>query len=100
MIKDALREGLSGSEGSEMCSETEGLRDGEVSLDVEEGSTRNTFFRKDHTSSLGEDLVNTVHDVIRSRNIDQVDGLLESGGGSVLTSVVDSSSSGDDLGTT
>jgi hypothetical protein len=100
MIEDALREGLSGSEGSKMGSETEGISDGEVSFDVEEGSSHNRVLREDDSSSLREALVDTVHDVVGGGDIDEVDGLLESGLSGVLASVEDSSSSGDDLGTT
>jgi len=100
MIETALGEGLAGGEGSKMSGETEGVSDREVSLDVEEGSSHNGFFGEDDSSSLREALVDTVHDVVGGRDIDEVDGLLESGGSSVLASVEDSSSSGDDLSTT
>ena len=100
MIEDALREGLAGGEGSQVSSETEGVSDREVSLDVEEGSSHNGFFGEDDSSSLREALVDTVHDVVGGGDVDEVDGLLESGLGGVLASVEDSSGSGDDLGTT
>lgn len=100
MIEDALREGLAGSEGSEMSGETEGVSDGEVSFDIEEGSSHDGVFGEDDSSSLREALVDTVHDVVGGGDIDEVDGLLESGFSSVFASVEDSSSSGDDLGTT
>ena len=83
-----------------MSSETEGISDREVSFDVEEGSSHYRVFSEDNTSSLREALVDTVHDIVGGGNINEVDGLLESGSSSVLASVIDSSSSGDDLGTT
>lgn len=83
-----------------MSGETEGVSDGEVSFDIEEGSSHDGVFREDDSSSLREALVDTVHDVVGGGDIDEVDGLLESGFSSVFASVEDSSSSGDDLGTT
>ena len=83
-----------------MSGETERVSDGKVSFDVKEGSSLDRLLREDDSSSLREALVDTVHDVVGGRDIDEVDGLLESGSSGVLAGIVDSSSSGDDLSTT
>ena len=100
MIEDALREGSSGGSGSESLGETEGLSYGQVSLHVDERSSGNGLLRDDDTSSLGEGLIDTTDNIIRSLDLTKENGLLELGGSSELASVVDTSGSGNKLTTT
>lgn len=64
MVEDALREGTTGGGGTERLSETEGLSDGQVSLDDEEGSSSDGFFTDNDTSALGKGLIDTTHSII------------------------------------
>jgi hypothetical protein len=64
MVEDALREGTTGGGGTERLSETEGLSDGQVSLDDEEGSSSNWLFTDNDTSALGKGLIDTTHSII------------------------------------
>jgi hypothetical protein len=100
MVEDQLREGLTSSVGAEIGGETEGLVDGQVSLDVEEGSTDTLVLLEDVTSPAGKDTVDTTHGLLGHLDLDQVDGLLESGLGEQSSSVQHTTSSGDDLTTT
>jgi hypothetical protein len=61
MIENRLRESLSTSIRTEIGGETERLVDGEVSLDVEQGSTGTLLLGKDVTSSAGKDTIDTTH---------------------------------------
>jgi hypothetical protein len=99
MVEHALREGTSGSGGSEGLSETEGLGDGKVSLDHHEWGALNGLFGDDDTAALGHALVDTTYGIIWSLDFDQEDGFLEAGGGSKLASVEGASGSGDNLTT-
>jgi len=65
MIEDALREGAAGGGSTEGLGETEGLSDGQVSLDDEERSTGDGLFADNDTSTLGEGLIDTTHGIIR-----------------------------------
>lgn len=100
MVEHALREGSSGGHGSQVLGETEGLSDGEVSLDDDEGGAGDGLFSDNDTSSLGEGLIDTSHGIIRGLDFAQEDGLHESGLSSELSTIEDSSGSGDDLTTT
>ena len=64
---------------TESLDETEGLSDGEVSLDDEERSNRDGPFQDIDTSSLGEGLIDTTHLISRSLDLAQEDGFDESG---------------------
>ena len=79
MREDALREGTTGSGSSESLSETEGLSDGEESLDVDERSSWDRIFFVDETSTLGHALIDTTDGVIRALDLDKEDRLHESG---------------------
>ena len=100
MIEDALREGTTGGGSTERLGETEGLSDGQVSLDDEEGSSTDGFFSDNDTSTLGKGLIDTTHGIIGTLDLAQEDGLNVSGLSGKLSSVEDSSGSGDDLTTT
>ena len=100
MREDALREGTTGGSGSEGLSETEGLGDGEESLHVDERSALNGLFFVDDTSTLGEALVDATNGVIGALDLDEEDGLDESGGSGELGGVEDTSGGRHDLTTT
>jgi len=99
MMEDALREGLSSSQGSQVSGETEGFSDGEEGLDLVKRSTSDGFFFRDDTSSLIQALVDTTHSIEGSGDFSQEHRFLELGLGSEFTSVVNSSGGGDDLTT-
>jgi hypothetical protein len=100
VVEDQLGEGLTGSVGAEIGGETERLVDGQVSLDVEEGSTDTLVLLEDVTSPAGKDTVDTTHGLLGNLDLDEVDGLLESGLGEKSSSVQDTTSGGDDLTST
>lgn len=100
MVEDLLWEGLSTSGGTEIGSETEGLVDGKVSLDVEERSTNTLVLLEDVTSPSGKDTVDTTHGLLGNLDLDEVDGLEQSGLGKEGGGVEDTARSGDDLTTT
>lgn len=52
VIKDSLREGLTGGGGTESSVETEGLRDGQVGLDREHGGANTLLLREDLSTTL------------------------------------------------
>jgi hypothetical protein len=97
MVKDALREGTAGSGGAESLGETEGLGDGQVGFDHDEGSSLDGVFTNDHTATLGEAAVNATYGIIRGLDFDQEDGLLEARRGSELRGEENTASCGGDL---
>ena len=97
MREDALREGTARGGGTESLGETEGLGDGQEGLHVDERSAGNGLFLVNDASSLGQALVDATDGVIGALDLDQEDGLDESGGSSELASVEDTSGGGDDL---
>jgi len=99
VVEDALREGLTSSVGSEIGSETKGFHDGKVGLDVGEGSSDSLDLLDDLSSSLVHDSVDSSNDSLGAGDLDQEDGLHESGLSSQLGGVEDTSGSGDDLTT-
>lgn len=100
MVEDGLGEGLAGGGGTQVTVEAEGLEDGQVSLDVEERSTRTLLLVEDVTTTAGKDTVDTTHGGLRDLNLDQVDGLEQSRLGKQGRGVQDTTSGGDDLTTT
>jgi hypothetical protein len=100
MVEHALWESTSGSGGAESLSETEGLGDGQVSLDHHEWGSLNSFFGENNTTALGHALIDTTDGIIRSLDFDQEDWFHKSGLSSELTSIEDASSGGNDLTTT
>jgi hypothetical protein len=100
VVEDQLREGLTGSVGSEIGGETERLVDGEVSLDVEQRGTNTLGLLEDVTSPAGKDTVDTTHGLLGNLDLDKVDGLLEGGLGEQSSSVQHTTSSRDNLTTT
>jgi hypothetical protein len=100
MVEHALREGTAGGGGTESLGETEGLSDGQVSLDGNERSTRDLLLTNNHTTTLRHAVVDTTNSIIRGLDLNQEDGLLEAGLGSHLSAVQDTAGSGGDLTTT
>jgi len=100
MIEDTLWESSSGSGGSEILGETEGLSDWKVSLHLDEWGSHDWLFTDDDTSSLGQGLIDWTNSIIWGLDLNQEDWLLESWGSSELRSVHNSSASWDDLTTT
>jgi hypothetical protein len=100
VVEDQLGEGLTGSVGSEIGGETEGLVDGKVSLDVEQRGTNTLGLLENVTSPAGKDTVDTTHGLLGNLDLDEVDGLLEGGLGEQSSSVQHTTSSRNDLTTT
>lgn len=100
VVEYGLREGLSTSVRAEIGSETERLIDGEVSLDVEQRSTRALLLREDVASSSCQDTVDTTHSLFRHLDLDKVDGLQKARVGKESSGVEDTTGSRDDLSTT
>jgi hypothetical protein len=100
VVEDQLGEGLTGSVGSEIGGETEGLVDRKVSLDVEQRSTNTLGLLENVTSPAGKDTVDTTHGLLGNLDLDEVDGLLEGGLGEQSSSVQHTTSSRNDLTTT
>lgn len=99
VVKDALREGLARGVGAEVSGEAEGLHDGEVSLDLVEGSSSALVLGKDVSTSSVEDSVDTTHGVLGALDVDEVDGLEETGLSGHLASVEATTHGGDELTT-
>lgn len=100
MVEDGLREGLTTGGLAEIAVETEGLVDRQVSLDVEQRSTRTLLLAVDVTTTAGKDTVDTTHGLLGNLDFDVEDGLQETGLGEQGSGVQDTTSSGDDLTTT
>lgn len=100
VVEDGLREGLAGGGGTEIAVEAERLHDGQVGLDGEERSTRALLLVEDVTSPAGKDAVDTTHGGLGDLDLDQEDGLEESGLGKEGRGVQNTTSSRDDLATT
>lgn len=97
VIEDGLREGLARGGLAQIGVETEGLQNGKVGLDVEEGSTRALLLVEDVTTTTGQDTVDTTHGLLGYLNLDKVDRLEKSGLGKKGRSVEDTTGSGHDL---
>lgn len=100
MIKDGLREGLARGGGTQVTVEAERLQDGQIGLDVEEGSTGALLLVEDVTTTAGKDTIDTTHGLLGNLNFDQVDGLEQGGLGQQGRGVQDTTGSGNDLTTT
>jgi hypothetical protein len=97
VVEDGLGEGLTTGGGAQIGGETEGLVDGEVSLDVEQRSTRALLLGVDVTTTAGKDTVDTTHGLLGDLDLDVEDGLEETGVGKHGSGVQDTTSSGDEL---
>jgi len=93
-------EGLARGGGAEVGVETEGLVDGQVSLDREERSAQTLLLLENVTATAGEDTVDTTHGVLGNLDLDKEDGLHEAGVGEEGGGVEHTASGGDDLSTT
>ena len=100
MIEDALREGTTGSGGTESLCETEGLSDGQVGLHVDKRSSGNGLLLVDDTTTLGEALVDSTDGVIRALDLNKEDRLLEARRGCDLRGIEHTSGGGHNLATT
>lgn len=100
MVEHHLWESLAGGVGAEIGVETEGLVDGQVSLDVEERSTGPLGLLEDVTSPAGKHRVDTTHGVLWNLNLDQEDWLEKRWVGKEGGGVQHTTSSWDDLSTT
>lgn len=100
MVEDALWEGLTGSEGTEMCGETEGFSDWQVGLDLLEWGTSDLVFFLDGTTTGGQALVDTTGGISWGGNFSKEDWLEESWLSGVVGGIEDSSGGWDNLTTT
>lgn len=94
------RESLARGGGAEVGVETEGLVDGQVSLDREERSAETLLLLEDVTTTAGEDTVDATHGVLGNLDLDQEHGLEERGLGEEGGGVEHTTRGGDDLSTT
>jgi hypothetical protein len=100
VVEDRLGEGLSGGGLAQVTVEAERLQDGEVSLDVEQRSTRPLLLVEDVTTTAGKDTVHTTHGLLGHLNLDEVDRLEKSRFSKQGSGVQDTTSGRDDLTTT
>ena len=70
MIEHTLGEGLSTGGGTEISGETEGLHDGQVSLNGEHGGSGTLLFAEDLTSALVQATVDTADGVFGTLDLD------------------------------
>lgn len=100
VVEHGLRERLSGRRRAEITVETEGLHDRQVRLDREHGCSGTLLLGEDLATTLVERRVDTTDGVLRALNLDEVDGLLESGVGEQARSISDTTACRDDLSST
>merc|ERR1712038_335445 len=100
VVKHALREGLAASVGSQVSREAERLVDGQIGLHHEHGGAGGLGLLEHVASPSVEHTVDTSHSVLRTLDLDLVDGLHQPGLSSENTGIQDTSSRGDDLATT
>lgn len=70
VIEDTLGEGLSGGMRAELSVESEGLGDGEVSLDGEHGRSRALLLGEDLSTALVQATVDTADGVFWALDLD------------------------------
>ena len=99
MIEHTLWEGTTRGGSSESLGESKGLSDWKVSLQVDKWGSIDWVLTDDHTSSLGEALVDSTDSIIWALNLDKEDWLLELWCSSELRGIEDSSGGWDDLTT-
>lgn len=100
MIEDRLGESLTTGGLTKISGETEGLGNGQVSLDNVHGGTGALLLTNGVAATLVQNTVDTTHGLLRAGNLDQVDGLHETGLGDVGGGVDGAAAGGDDLSTT
>jgi len=100
MVEHALWECTARGSCSEGLGESEGLSDGQMSLELDEWGSGNGLFTNDYTSSGGEARVDATNCIIRALNFNKENWFLESWGCSQLGGVEDTAGSWDDLTTT
>ena len=100
MVKHRLREGLTSGMRSKLSVESEGFGDGQVGLDSEHRSTRTLLLREDLTTTLVEARVDTTDRVLWALDLDEEDGLLETGLGKQARGVADTTAGRDNLTST
>jgi hypothetical protein len=97
VIEHGLGEGLTTGGGAQIGGETEGLVDGQVSLDHEQRSSGTLLLGVDVTTAAGEDTVDTTHSLLGDLDLDVEDGLEETGVSQHRGGVQDTTGSGDQL---
>ena len=97
MIEHVLWEGLSGGGRPESTVESERFVHGQVSLDVEHRGTNPLLLGEHLSTTLIQDGVDTTDGILGTLNLDEVDGLLDTGGGKQAGGVRSTTASGDDL---
>ena len=100
VVEDGLREGLAGGVRAQVSVEAEGLHDGEVGLDGEQGCSGALVLAEDVTSSPGEHSVHATHGTLGHLDLDQEDGLQETRLGEEGRGVQDATGGWDELATT
>jgi hypothetical protein len=100
VVKDRLGEGLTTSGLAKFTGETEGLVDGQVSLDGEERSTDTLLLSVDVTTAASKDTVDTTHSLLGNLDLDVEDRLKDTRLGKESGGVQDTTSSGNNLTTT
>lgn len=100
VIEDGLGEGLATGGGTQIGRETEGLVDGQVSLDHEQRGTGALLLSVDVTTTAGKDTVDTTHSLLGNLDLDVEDGLEKTGVSKHGSGVQSTTSSGDQLTTT
>ena len=100
VVEHTLGEGLTRGGGTKVTVEAEGLGDGQVSLDREHRGTSLLLLAEDLATTLVEARVDTTDDSLRALDLDQEDGLLETGLGEQAGGVADTTANGDDLSST
>ena len=100
MVEHHLRERLARRSSTELTVEAEGLHDGQVRLDSEHRRSGPLLLREDLSTALVEHRVDTADGVLWALDLDEVDGLLESGVRKQARGVADTTARGDDLTST
>lgn len=100
VVEHTLGEGLTRGGGTKVTVEAEGLGDGQVSLDREHRGTSLLLLAEDLSTTLVEARVDTTDDSLRALDLDQEDGLLETGLGEQAGGVADTTAHGDNLSST
>lgn len=99
MVEHALWEGLASGSGPQVSSESEGLVYRQVSLDGPHGCSGYLDLFSNVTTLGAHHTVDAAHNLFWALDLDQVDGLHESGVGSKHAGIEHTTGGGDDLST-
>jgi len=97
VIEHALRESLAGSCLAEIGSETEGLGNGKVRLDLENGGSDTLLLLDNATTTPVQASVDSTNGLLGASDVHEVDGLQETRLGCEAARVHDTTGSGHDL---